>query len=117
MSLKFADILIFYLNLALVPVALILAIPNWIWPSWGQFGWILAVGAFGTLGHIFLARGMKVADASLLGPVDFMRLPIASAFGWFLFNEYSDAETWIGAGIIFFAVLLITRRDALRNDI
>ena len=110
-------VLIFYLNLALVPVALILAIPNWIWPSWGQFGWILAVGAFGTLGHIFLARGMKVADASLLGPVDFMRLPIASAFGWLLFNEYSDAETWIGAGIIFFAVLVITRRDALRKDI
>ena len=107
-------VLIFYMNLALVPFALILAIPDWIWPSWDQLGWILAVGAFGTLGHIFLARGMKVADASLLAPVDFMRLPIASAFGWILFNEYSDLETWIGAAFIFVAVMIITRREARR---
>jgi drug/metabolite transporter (DMT)-like permease len=108
-------VLIFYMNLALVPVALILAIPNWIWPQWNQFGWILAVGALGTLGHIFLARGMKLADASLLGPVDFMRLPIAAAMGWILFGEYSDMETWIGAAIIFVAVLVITRREATRK--
>lgn len=108
-------VLIFYMNLALVPFALVLAIPDWIWPSWDQAGWILAVGAFGTLGHIFLARGMKLADASLLGPVDFMRLPIASAFGWILFGEYSDMETWIGAAIIFAAVLVITRREAMRK--
>ncbi len=107
-------VLIFYMNLALVPFALILAIPDWIWPSWDQLGWILAVGAFGTLGHIFLARGMKVADASLLAPVDFMRLPIASAFGWILFGEYSDIETWIDAAFIFVAVMIITRREARR---
>ena len=58
---------------------------------------------------------MKLADASLLGPVDFMRLPIASAFGWILFGEYSDMETWIGAAIIFAAVLVITRREAMRK--
>jgi drug/metabolite transporter (DMT)-like permease len=67
------------------------------------------------LGHIFLARGMKLADASLLGPVDFMRLPIAAAMGWILFGEYSDMETWIGAAIIFIAVLVITRREATRK--
>ena len=104
-------VLIFYLNLTLIPFTLILAIPQWIWPEWQQLGWILGVGVFGTFAHIFLARGMKVADASLLAPVDFMRLPIAAAFGWVLFGEISDIETWVGAGFIFFAVLIITRRE------
>ena len=104
-------VLIFYLNLTLIPFTLILAIPQWIWPEWHQLGWILGVGVFGTFAHIFLARGMKVADASLLAPVDFMRLPIAAAFGWVLFGEISDIETWVGAGFIFFAVLIITRRE------
>jgi len=104
-------VLIFYLNLTLIPFTLILAIPQWIWPEWHQLGWILGVGVFGTFAHIFLARGMKVADASLLAPVDFMRLPIAAAFGWMLFGEMSDIETWVGAGFIFFAVLIITQRE------
>jgi len=44
-----------------------------------------------------------------------MRLPIAAAMGWILFGEYSDMETWIGAAIIFVAVLVITRREATRK--
>ena len=58
-------------------------------------------------------RAMRHADASLLGPVDFMRLPIAAGLGWLVFGEYSDIETWIGAGVIFIAVLVITRREAV----
>ena len=115
-SLKISGaVLIFYLNLTLIPFTLILSIPQWIWPEWHQLVWILAVGLFGTFAHIFLARGMKVADASLLAPVDFMRLPIASAFGWILFSEISDIETWVGATIIFIAVLIITRQKTETN--
>ena len=32
----------------------------------------------------------KAMDASLAGPVDFARLPLAAAAGWVLFREYSD---------------------------
>ncbi len=113
-SLKISGaVLIFYLNLTLIPFTLILSIPQWIWPEWSQIGWILAVGVFGTFAHIFLARGMKDADASLLAPVDFLRLPISAAFGWLLFSELSDIETWVGATIIFLAVLIITRQKIL----
>ena len=55
---------------------------------------------------------MRAADASLVGPVDFLRLPIASLFGWFLFSEFSDLLTWIGALIIVAATMVITRREA-----
>jgi S-adenosylmethionine uptake transporter len=55
---------------------------------------------------------MKAADASLVGPVDFARLPIAALFGWLLFGEFSDLMTWTGALIIIAAVLFITRREA-----
>ncbi len=105
-------VMILYMNAVMAIGALAVCWPDWIWPHWSHLGWILAIGALGTCAHIFLARGMKVADASMLGPVDFLRLPIASVFGWFLFREYSDIWTWIGAGIIFIAVLIITRREA-----
>ena len=72
----------------------------------------LCSGSFWNNGSYFLARGLKIADASFLAPVDFMRLPLAAIFGWVMFNEFSEIWTWFGAIIIFFAVLVIVRRGA-----
>jgi drug/metabolite transporter (DMT)-like permease len=106
-------VLIFHMNIVMTILAFALSWQSWVWPEWRHMPAVLAVGLFGVLAHIFLARAMRHSDASFLGPIDFLRLPIASAFGWVLFGEYSDLETWIGAGIIFIAVLVITRREAL----
>ena len=108
------SVLVFNMNLLLVPVALGLAWQSWVWPPLELLPWALAVGLFGTLAHVFLARAFRAADASLVGPVDFMRLPIAALLGWALFAETSDAWTWAGAAIIATAVVLITRREARR---
>lgn len=105
-------VLAFYMNLMLVPLGLVFAVPIWVWPGWADLPWLLAVGIFGTLAHIFLARAMKVIDASLAGPVDFARLPLAAVIGWVLFEEFSDLWTWAGALLIFAAVSWITRREA-----
>ena len=105
-------VMVFYMNLLIMPVTLPFAWCDWVWPSPGELPWVLAVGLFGTLAHVFLARAMKTADASLVGPVDFIRLPIASLFGWILFSEFSDLPTWIGALIIVAAAIFIAQREA-----
>lgn len=107
-------VMVFYMNLLILPVTLPFAWADWVWPTWPDLPWVLAVGLFGTIAHVFLARAMKAADASLVGPVDFMRLPIAALLGWLLFNEFSDFWTWIGALIIVAASLVIARRETLR---
>jgi len=105
-------VMAFYMNLLIMPVTLLFAWRDWVWPSPGELPWVLAVGLFGTLAHVFPARAMKTADASLVGPVDFIRLPIASLFGWILFSEFSDLPTWIGALTIVAAAIFIARREA-----
>lgn len=104
-------VLAFYMNLFLAPSALVVAWDGWVWPGLAELPWLVAVGLLGTLAHIFLTRAFKAADASLVGPVDFMRLPMAAAFGWLLFRELSDLWTWIGAAVIILAVLHIARRE------
>jgi drug/metabolite transporter (DMT)-like permease len=106
------SVLVFHMNLLLVPIALALAWDGWVWPSLDLLPWILAVGLFGTLAHVFLARAFRAADASLVGPMDFMRLPIAALLGWGLFAETSDAWTWLGAAIIATVIVAITRSTA-----
>lgn len=108
------SVLVFHMNLLLVPVALALTWGDWVWPAPRLLPWMLAIGLFGTLAHVFLARAFRAADASLVGPVDFMRLPLAALLGWVLFAETSDVWTWLGALIIAAAVVLITRREARR---
>jgi drug/metabolite transporter (DMT)-like permease len=105
-------LLAFYMNLFLTPVALILALDGWVWPSWEALPWLIPVGLLGTLAHIFLTRALACADASLVGPLDFVRLPIAALFGWLLFKEFSDLWTCVGAGVIIASVITITRREA-----
>jgi drug/metabolite transporter (DMT)-like permease len=105
-------VLAFYMNLLLAPIALVAALPVWVWPAWADLGWIVAIGVFGALAHIFLTRAFTAADASLAGPVDFARLPFGALAGWLLFDEFSDGWTWLGAGLIIASVLWITRRES-----
>ncbi len=115
-SVASGNMLTFHMNLMLAPVALVFALPGWVTPAWADLPWLVAVGLFGTLAHIFLTRAMAAADASLMAPVDFSRLPFAALFGWVLFREVSDGWTWLGAAVIFGAVTYITRFEARRRN-
>jgi len=105
------SVMIFYMNAVMACGALVISWSSWVWPDWSHMVWILAMGALGTVAHIFLARGMTFADASILGPIDFLRLPIASALGWVLFGELSDLWVWLGATVILSAIIMISKRE------
>ncbi|MGE0748657.1 MAG: DMT family transporter [Rhodospirillales bacterium] len=98
-----------------LPLALGPAIPAWVWPSAADLPWLLALGAFGTLAHVFMGRAYALADISIIAPIDFLKLVGAAVFGWFLFREASDVWTWVGAAIIFASTTYITRLEARRE--
>ena len=54
---------------------------------------------------------MVLADASLVAPVDFARLPLAAVAGWFLFGETSALWTWVGAAVIFASATYMVRLE------
>ena len=58
----------------------------WVWQPLGLQLWAVfaAMGAFGMLGHISLARAFRAADASMVMGIDFARLPFSVLFGWLL---------------------------------
>jgi drug/metabolite transporter (DMT)-like permease len=103
--------LVFHMNLMMLPLSLGAAVPVWVTPNLADLPWLLAIGVFGSVAHIFMARAMAAADASLVAPVDFARLPLAALFGWFLFGETSDLWTWVGAAVIFASTTYIIRLD------
>lgn len=93
--------------LAAVPAALV-----WQWPSGTMWLVFAAMGLMGMLGHITLTRAFRAADASVVVPAEFARLPFAVLFGFLLFGELTDVWTILGGAIIFAASVFSARRES-----
>ncbi|MEE8445702.1 MAG: DMT family transporter [Alphaproteobacteria bacterium] len=109
-----APVIVFYMNLIMLPLGLALAWSGWVWPTWADLPWLLSLGLFSNAAHYCMTRAYHAADASFAETVDFLRLPFAALWGWLLFRETSDVWTWVGACVIFVAVTCNTRFEARR---
>ncbi len=107
--------LIFYMNLLFVPVSLPLALVYWTTPTWADAPYILGVGLSATTAHYCFARACQAADASVVVPFDFLRLPFAAIAGFLLFSTIPDLWTVIGALVIFVSIVLLARTAAPRT--
>lgn len=104
--------IVFWLVFLLTPLSLIPALVVWQTPNGEQFLWLLALGAVATLGHQAMARSFAVADVTAVLPIDFIRLPFATAIGFFAFAELPDMWTWVGAAVIVASAVYIAHREA-----
>ncbi len=106
------DAIVTYMVIYLTPMSLVAAIFVWTTPELHVWPWLIGLGGLATLGHQFLTRAFKVADASAVMPFDFLRLPFVAALAWVFFDETADLWTWAGAAVIFGASAYITYREA-----
>ncbi len=106
-----ARVIVTWGNLLLIPMSLIPALPVWVTPSWLDLGWLCSVGVTGTAAQFAITRAVGAADARIVQPFDFARLPFAAALGWIVFGEGLDPWTWAGALMIFAAGLYVLRLE------
>jgi drug/metabolite transporter (DMT)-like permease len=95
--------------IATVPVAAIPAAFVWSNPTLAQWGLLAVQGVLGALAMTCVTRAFYYAEASLIGPVDFLRLPFVAALGYLFFGQVVAMSTWIGALVIFVATILMAQ--------
>jgi drug/metabolite transporter (DMT)-like permease len=78
----------------------------WRWPSAYAWGWIVVIAFCGTFSHYCMARAMLYADATVVLPMDFLRVPLTAAAGWLIYSERLDAFTLLGAALVLAGNLL-----------
>ena len=78
----------------------------WVWPSAAICGWIVVIAICGTFAHFCLARAMLYADATIVIPMDFLRVPLTATIGWLIYGERLDMLTIAGAALILTGNLL-----------
>ena len=108
-------IIVFYGNLLLAPISMPMALVDWQTPRLEDWPAILAVSILSTVGYLSITKGITLAPARVVQPVNFMRMPLAAVAGWIFFTEFPDISTWVGAIIIFLATTYAVQRGARRG--
>jgi drug/metabolite transporter (DMT)-like permease len=101
--------IIFWMLVVQAAASLLPALYVWTWPSPAVWGWSIVIAFCGTFSHYCMARAMLHADATVVIPMDFLRVPLTAAAGWLIYSERLDAFTVLGAVLILTGNLLNLR--------
>jgi drug/metabolite transporter (DMT)-like permease len=102
----------FYYQLMLTLFAAVPTLMVWRTPGLNDVPALILVAFAGTVAPYCLIRAYMHAEASMVAPIDFLRLPFTTLMAIFLFAEPTELWTWVGAAIIFASTTFITRREA-----
>jgi drug/metabolite transporter (DMT)-like permease len=92
-----------------VPLAAIPAFFVWKMPSIWEWGLLSMQGVFGVMAMGMITKAFALADASLLAPIDFARLPIVAVLAYLFFDQLPGIATLMGGAMIFITTVLIAR--------
>ena len=84
---------------------------GWIWPSFTQDGLLVAVGVLSMGGFLFLNRGLQLAPASVVTPLQYTGIVWAGVLGYLVFGDVPGASTLAGAAVIIAAGAFIVLRQ------
>lgn len=97
---------IFYMTLMQLPMGAIPSVLDWTTPSLGMLPWLVIVGATALSAHYCMARAFAHADAMVVVPMDFLRLPLVAMIGLMFYAEPLDPWALAGAAVICGAIFL-----------
>jgi drug/metabolite transporter (DMT)-like permease len=102
--------IIFWMLVVQSLLGLLPALWVWRWPSPVAWGWVAVVAFCGTFSHYCMARAMRHAEATVVMPMDYLRVPLTALAGWLIYAERLDLFTVAGTVLILAGNLLNIRR-------
>lgn len=106
--------IIFYMTLIQLPLAFFPALKGWVVPSPAMWPWLLIVGMTALSAHYCLTRALALADATVVVPMDFLRLPLIALVGFFFYGEPIEWLLLVGAGLMLWGNWLNIRAERRR---
>jgi drug/metabolite transporter (DMT)-like permease len=98
--------ILFYMTVIQLPLGFVPALPGWVWPSAPLWPWVAVVALTALSAHYCLARAFRLADATVVVAMDFLRLPLIAVVGFVFYGEALQIWVLVGAVIVFAAAWL-----------
>ena len=108
--------IVFWMNLMQFPMGL--AGASWDFPlrlTSGDILPMLGIGIAGLTSHYCLSNAFRSGDATVVVPLDFMRIPLIALVGWWLYGERLDGFVFVGALVIVSGVVWNLRAETRRQ--
>ncbi len=110
--------IIFWMLIIQSVIGLVPAIRVWQTPATELWPAILVISFAGSFAHYCLARALVHGEATVVMPMDFLRLPLMGLVGWLVYAERLDAYAAAGALLILAGNLLTLRsRPAAQSPV
>jgi len=105
---------LFWMSLTQLPLTFASAAAQWATPKPVDLFWAAVIGSGSFVAHYSMTRAMKLGDATLVVPIDFLRLPLIAVVGAVFYREPLQVATFVGAAVIFAGTYYSLSREARR---
>lgn len=84
-------------------------------PTMQSAPWLFLIALAGLTAHFCLTQALILAPASIVMPIDFLRLPIIAVIGMVFYNEGLDMLVLLGGALILAGNLYMVRSESRRS--
>lgn len=83
----------------------------WTPPGTLDLLWMVLMGALAAFGHFLVIKSFEHAEASLLAPLGYSEIVMATIVGYLAFGDFPDAWTWAGIVIVIASGVYVSMRE------
>jgi len=80
-------------------------------PSAEEWSLLIGIGLLGTAAHLLMTWSLRYAPAATLAPMQYLEIPVATGFGWLVFQDLPNTLATTGICITIAAGLYIVLRE------
>lgn len=108
-----SDAMVLTFQTCAIGVALMtpLVVTVWQAPTPAQWLMFVSLGVIATICHVCITRAYEQAEASLLAPLAFTEIIMATVVGWWFFGDLPDRWTVLGVAVLIASALYISVRE------
>jgi drug/metabolite transporter (DMT)-like permease len=109
--------ILFWMNAMQLPMNLVGSSPSFVTKvdDVTQILPLIGVAIAGLSSHFCLTNAFRNSDATIVVPLDFLRIPLIALIGWSVYGEPLDAFVFVGAAIIITGIVWNLRAEATRK--
>ncbi|MEJ6393931.1 DMT family transporter [Gymnodinialimonas sp. 2305UL16-5] len=97
--------------LAFLPVSMETPLVGWIAPMGAEIWLFLALGLFGSLGHLLMTWSLRFAPSATLAPMQYLEIPLATLVGFAMFGDLPNGLATAGIAVTIASGLYIVARE------
>ena len=109
--------LLLYMHLIQLPFALLLVAFDFSWPQGVVWLYVALTAVAAMSAHYCMAKALSFADAMVVMPMDFLRLPLIALVGYLFYQEHVDLWLFAGALIMLLGNMLSLTESASKESV